>query len=100
RHGFRLQAAGAPPPGKGFVLCVRPETITVSAGAREAANRLAGTVSDVVYSSGTVHYRIRVAPDMEINQKIQTSGMTRQIEVGETVHLSWGEGDSQLIAEE
>jgi len=57
-------------------------------------------VSDVVYSSGTAHYRIRVAPDMEINQKIQAGSMARQFDIGETVHLSWDESDSQLIAEE
>ena len=55
-------------------------------------------MSDVVYSSGTAHYRIRVAPDMEINQKIQAGSMARQFDIGETVHLSWDESDSQLIA--
>lgn len=99
RHDFRLKAAGAPPPGKDFVVCVRPEKISVRPEETAGENRLSGTVSDVVYSSGTVQYRIRVAPDMEINQKIQTGGMIRQFEVGDTMHLSWGEGDNQLIAE-
>jgi len=99
-QGFRIQAAGSPPPGKGFVLCVRPERISVGEAKSAAANQLTGTVSDVVYSSGTAHYRIRVAPDMEINQKIQAGSMARQFEIGETVHLTWDESDSQLIAEE
>ncbi|MEA2780853.1 MAG: putative spermidine/putrescine transport system ATP-binding protein [Rhodospirillaceae bacterium] len=99
-QGFRIHAAGRPAPGAGFVLCVRPERISVSPEKTLAANQLAGTVTDVVYSSGTAHYRIRVAPDMEINQKIQAGSMARQFEVGETVHLSWDASDSQLIAEE
>ena len=99
-QGFRIHAAGSPPPGKGFVLCVRPERISVGPAKSTAANQLTGSVSDVVYSSGTAHYRIRVAPDMEINQKIQAGSMARQFDIGETVHLSWDESDSQLIAEE
>jgi putative spermidine/putrescine transport system ATP-binding protein len=99
-HDFRLKAAGAPPLGKSFVVCVRPEKISVSREEAAGVNRLTGQVSDVVYSSGTVLYRIRVAPGMEINQKIQTGGVIRQFEVGDTVYLSWGEGDSQMIAEE
>lgn len=100
RHDFRLQAASTPPAGKSFVVCVRPEKIFVSPERTTAANHLTGTVSDVVYSSGTAHYRIRVAPDMEINQRIAAGSMTRQFEVGDTVHLGWEESDSQLIAEE
>ena len=99
-QGFHIHAAGSPPPGKGFVLCVRPERISVGQAKATGGNQLTGSVSDVVYSSGTAHYRIRVAPYIEINQKIQAGSMARQFDIGETVHLSWDESDSQLIAEE
>jgi putative spermidine/putrescine transport system ATP-binding protein len=99
-QGFRVLAAGAPPAGKSFVLCVRPERISVSPAKTGAANQLPGTVTDVVYSSGTAHYRIKVAESTEINQRIPTGSLARQFSVGETVHLSWDARDSQLIAEE
>ena len=40
-QGFRIHAAGTPPAGKGFVLCVRPERISVGpaeVGGREPAH--------------------------------------------------------------
>jgi ABC-type Fe3+/spermidine/putrescine transport system ATPase subunit len=99
RHGFRISAAGRPPAGS-FVLCVRPERISVTPSKSTAGNEIEGVVTDVVYSSGTAHYRIRVAPDTEVNQKIQIGSLARQFEMGERVYLSWDPRDSQLIAEE
>ncbi len=99
REGFRI-AAACKPPGGNFFLCVRAERISVMLAKSEALNQIDGVVTDVVYSSGTAHYRIRVAPDTEVNQKIQMGSLARPFEVGETVYLSWDAGDSQLIAEE
>ncbi len=99
RQGFRISAAGKPPGGR-FFLCVRPERISVMPTGSPVANLLPGIVTDVIYSSGTAHYRIKVAPDTEVNQKIQTNSMAKQYKVGETVYLSWDARDSQLIAED
>jgi putative spermidine/putrescine transport system ATP-binding protein len=99
RQGFRISATGKPPGGK-FALCVRPERISVLLAKSAASNQLEGVVTDVIYSSGMAHYRIRVAPGAEVNQKIQIGSLVRQFEIGETVFLSWEPSDSQLVAEE
>jgi putative spermidine/putrescine transport system ATP-binding protein len=98
REGFRLMATARPPSGK-LVLSVRPERISALPARSGAANELEGTVMDIVYSSGMAHYRIRVAPGVEINQKIQANGIARQFERGETVYLSWSAECSQLLVQ-
>ncbi|MBS0559823.1 MAG: ABC transporter ATP-binding protein [Proteobacteria bacterium] len=97
-QGLTLRAADAPPDSR-FVVCVRPEKIALKSGDGGGAecNRLTGTVSDVVHSSGTVHHRVRVAPEVEINQR-STGGAGRQFEVGEAVSVTWAPGDTQLVA--
>jgi putative spermidine/putrescine transport system ATP-binding protein len=99
RHGFSLHAAAAAPPGERFVVCVRPEKIFFSSEPSAAVNRLTGTVSDVVYSSGMVRYRVRVAPDVEIIQKMAAGGAARQFEVGESASLVWDASDCQLVTD-
>jgi putative spermidine/putrescine transport system ATP-binding protein len=99
RQGFRIIATSSPPVGK-FALCIRPERIAALAARSTAINQLEGIVTDVVYSSGMAHYRIRVSPDTEVIQKILIGNLARQFEIGETVFLSWDARDSQLVAEE
>jgi len=94
--GLVLRAVGTPPAGR-FVICVRPEKIRITEDEGSSGNRLSGTVSDVVYSSGTAHYRVRVTPGTEINQRT-VGGSARLFEIGERIRLSWSPEDAQMVA--
>lgn len=98
RDGFKVSAAGVAPAGK-FVVCVRPERIRMSATRSGADNEVDGVVTDVIYSSGIIHYCVRIASGRELNQKIQVDGSTPQFARGQQVVMSWSSADSQLVCE-
>jgi putative spermidine/putrescine transport system ATP-binding protein len=98
RDGFQMRASGGPPGGK-FVVCVRPERIRLSSNKSQSDNEVEGVITDVIYSSGMIHYCIRIASGKELTQKTQVGGPTHQFARGDQVFMSWSSLDSQLVCE-
>jgi putative spermidine/putrescine transport system ATP-binding protein len=100
RQGFTLRAGAPPPPGgKRFVACVRPENVTLGTDRTAADNCLAGTVADVVFTAGSVRYRVEVRPDLVLTQRQPSDRQRGLLERGCAVYLSWAACDTVLVAE-
>jgi putative spermidine/putrescine transport system ATP-binding protein len=98
--GLRLAARAAPAglDGAAVMACVRPEAIQL--GGHAAENRLDGTVADIVYTAGTLRYRIRLGGACHITVRHPSSHAAPDLAVGQPVAVSWRAHDTLLIPKE
>jgi putative spermidine/putrescine transport system ATP-binding protein len=80
-----------------MVACVRPEAIVIGHAAGAAANSIAGQVVDVIYTAGTLRYRVDVGGGHVVTVRRPSQRQAAVIEVGAPVHLSWDAADTLLI---
>jgi putative spermidine/putrescine transport system ATP-binding protein len=81
----------------GAVICVRPEAIQIAKSAGAAANVLAGRVLDVVYTAGSLRYRVEVAGGRVVLVRRPLQRQAAVMEVGSPVYLSWDVSDTILV---
>ena len=88
-------AGGHAAPGHS-VICVRPERIGIGAAPGPAANRLAGTVVDAVFSTGSIRYRVEVGTQTLLVRTTAARGQDT-FRVGDAVHLDWERDDTLVL---
>ena len=99
--GLRVRASAPPGHGEGSVLCIRPENIVLGPEARGLDNVFQGTVEDVVYTTGSVRYRVRLeASDLLLVVRIPSRPDIMLMPCGERVAVGWGRRDALLVAGE
>jgi putative spermidine/putrescine transport system ATP-binding protein len=81
----------------GAVICVRPEAIQIAKSAGAAANVLAGRVLDVVYTAGSLRYRVEVSGGRVVLVRRPLQRQAAVMEVGSPVYLSWDVSDTILV---
>ncbi|HXP74015.1 MAG TPA: ABC transporter ATP-binding protein [Stellaceae bacterium] len=81
----------------GAVICVRPEAIQIAKSAGAAANVLSGRVLDVVYTAGSLRYRVEVAGGRVVLVRRPLQRQAAVMEVGSPVYLSWDVSDTILV---
>jgi len=88
--------AGADPRGK-FVLAVRPEHITISpdGGEGRPVNRIAGTVTQIVYTGNLIHALVELPTRETIIAEARPAQLA--LRSGSAVVLSWDPGHGVLI---
>jgi putative spermidine/putrescine transport system ATP-binding protein len=101
--GLDLIAASAPPAGSALTLCIRPEALAIEAeGASEPSPEtvIPARVDDVVFTAGTVRYRVSTADGarLVVRRPLQRQG--REIEPGAAVRLVYAPSDIQIIDRE
>ena len=79
------------------VICVRPEAIQIAKSAGAAANVLAGRVLDVVYTAGSLRYRVEVGGGRVVLVRRPLQRQAAVMEVGSPVYLSWDVSDTILV---
>ena len=79
------------------VICVRPEAIQIAKSAGAAANVLAGSVLDVVYTAGSLRYRVEVGGGRVVLVRRPLQRQAAVMEVGSPVYLSWDVSDTILV---
>jgi putative spermidine/putrescine transport system ATP-binding protein len=98
-EGFRIRSTAAVPEGKGLFACIRPEHITLERATSAADNCLEGKITDVMFSSGNLIYRIQLLGGATITQKIPNIDGRFKPERGETVALSWSADRTLLVGD-
>ena len=100
QEGFRLHAATpADHDADRLAACVRPENIHLLDAGEQADNIVPGTVADVVYTAGTVRYRVRVADEVLLTVKLPSRRQADTLHDGAAVRLGWSRTDTLLIPE-
>ena len=95
---FAAEAADAVEPAAPNVACVRPEAIRIDAGdAGGEANALRGRVVDVVYTAGTIHYRVEVASGQVVGVRLPVLRQAQSHAIGAEVTIGWSAADMILI---
>jgi len=96
-----------PSPGtrsdKPFVLCVRPEAITIEpAGAAVATagiNRVQGTVSDAIYTAGSFRYQVDIGASEPVSVRCAATHRATMFQAGQEISVSWPASSTLLIPE-
>ncbi len=94
REGLAL-AASRSPQGES-VVCIRPERITIAAGAGLQANSFAGTVDDAMFSTGSIRYRVAV-PGASLLVRAASVRDRAPFGVGDAVHVGWEREDTLVL---
>jgi putative spermidine/putrescine transport system ATP-binding protein len=81
----------------GAVICVRPEAIQIAKTAGAAANVLAGHVLDVVYTAGSLRYRVEVGRGRVVLVRRPLHRQAAVMEIGSPVYLTWDVSDTILV---
>jgi len=92
----RVAAAGRRP-GDTVQVSIRPEAISMTAGAPEGAGGLAGIVSQVAYLGASVQYQVRTAGDLGLT--VLAPKASDRYDVGDAVHLDWRTADALILGE-
>jgi len=79
------------------VVCVRPEAIQIAKTGGAAANVVAGRVVDVIYTAGSLRYRVEIAGGRVVLVRRPLQRQTSVMEVGSPVYLSWDVSDTILV---
>jgi len=99
-HGFVLRVSTSPPTDSGgCVICVRPENIQLSVAQESGDNCLTGTVVDVVYSTGTIRYRVQVNSDCVVTVRVPSDRQSELFESGAVVYLYWSAESTRFITD-
>jgi putative spermidine/putrescine transport system ATP-binding protein len=81
-------------------LLVRPENITIGDERGPAESRFPGVISDVVYTAGSVRYRVRLGHDLVLTVRVPSRhGIVLQA-LGDAVTVAWRARDTIIVAEE
>jgi putative spermidine/putrescine transport system ATP-binding protein len=86
------------PPSRSALL-VRPENISIG-DERAAENCFPGVISDVVYTAGSVRYRVRLGDDLVLTVRVPSRHGIVLHAVGDAVTVAWRASDTILVAEE
>ena len=98
--GRIVRTASATLPPSRSALLVRPENITIGDERGAAENRFQGEIADVVYTAGSVRYRVRLGDDLVLTVRVPSRhGIVLQ-EPGDTVTVAWRASDTIIVAEE
>ena len=101
--GLDLLASSVPDGGGALTLCIRPEALAIEADSPGETSRdaiIKARVDDVVFTAGTVRYRVST-PDgarLVVRRPLQRQG--REIEPGADVRLLYAPADVLIIARE
>ena len=87
-------------PASPSVLLVRPENIMIGDERGVAENRFSGVISDVVYTAGSVRYRVRLGDDLILTVRVPSRhGIVLQA-LGDAVTVAWRASDTIIVGEE
>lgn len=99
RDGLTIRAAVAQRPSGAVALSIRPENIEIGTAGAGAENRMKGEVVDVVYTAGTVRYRVKVGEETIVTVRVPSRHGIRLVAIGETVRVAWKAGDTLVVRE-
>ena len=99
RDGLTIRAAASECPSGGVALSIRPENIDIDAGGAGSENRMKGEVVDVVYTAGTVRYRVKVGDETVLTVRVPSRHGIRLLAVGDTVRVAWKASDTLVVRE-
>jgi putative spermidine/putrescine transport system ATP-binding protein len=99
--GHSTHAGGSKRPSAepGRVVCVRPESVLMGDVPDDLENRHEGEVTEVLYSAGTVRYRVRLQHDAMLSVRRLQQQPCRHYEVGDRVVVGWRTSETRLIPE-
>ena len=84
----------------GGVICVRPEDIQIANVPLDLHNNYRGEVVDVVYTAGSVRYRVKIAADTVLTVRLPSHHGVTLHEVAAGVSVGWSRDHSLVIAGE
>jgi putative spermidine/putrescine transport system ATP-binding protein len=87
-------------PASPSALLVRPENTVIGEDRGSAENRFPGVVSDVVYTAGSVRYRVRLGDDLVLTVRVPSRHGIVLKAIGDAVTVAWRAGDTIIVAEE
>ncbi len=96
-EGFRIRTTAPVPDGKGLSVCIRPEHMTLERTKTSADNCLEGQITDAMFSSGNLIYRIQLQGGATVTQKIPNVDGRFKPEKGESVTLCWSADRTLLV---
>jgi putative spermidine/putrescine transport system ATP-binding protein len=98
--GYIVRTASATLPASRSALLVRPENIVIGDEPGSAENRFPGVISDVVYTAGSVRYRVRLGDNLVLTVRVPSRhGIVLQA-LGDAVTVAWRASDTIFVAEE
>src|SRR5262249_37728336 len=86
-------------PASPSVLLVRPENIMIGDERGVAENRFSGVISDVVYTAGSVRYRVRLG-DLILTLRVPSRHGIVLPALGDAVTVAWRASDTIIVGEE
>jgi ABC-type Fe3+/spermidine/putrescine transport system ATPase subunit len=98
-EGFVIRTSAPAPESKGLSVCIRPEHMTINRTMKSAENCLEGQITDAMFSSGNLIYRIRLPGGATITQKIPNVDGRFKPEKGEVVTLCWSADRTLLVGD-
>src|SRR5262245_37948439 len=98
--GRIVRAATSTQPASRSAVLVRPENISLGDERGSVENRFPGIVDDVVYTAGSVRYRVRLAPDLVLTVRVPSRHGIILHAVGDSVTVAWRASDTIIVAEE
>jgi putative spermidine/putrescine transport system ATP-binding protein len=106
-QGLAIEApkeAGFDAAGSRRYVCVRPESISLSApeavNGTAGQNVLPGIVTDVIYTAGTIRCRIKLTDDAVVTARLPFKRHASFFSAGDKVSVHWALSDTLLIPEE
>jgi putative spermidine/putrescine transport system ATP-binding protein len=98
--GLIVRTASTTLPASRSALLVRPENIMIGDERGVAENRFQGVICDVVYTAGSVRYRVRLGDDLVLTVRVPSRhGIVLQA-LGDGVAVAWRASDTIIVAEE
>jgi putative spermidine/putrescine transport system ATP-binding protein len=97
--GRIVRTASTTLPASRSALLVRPENISIG-DERTAENRFPGVISDVVYTAGSVRYRVRLGDDLILTVRVPSRHGIVLHAIVDAVTVAWRAGDTIVVAEE
>jgi len=98
--GRLVRTAATMLPTSRSALLVRPENISLGGEHDCAENRFAGIVSDVVYTAGSVRYRVRLTENFVLTVRVPSRHGIVLHAIGDAVTVAWRASDTIIVAEE
>lgn len=98
-EGFIIRTSASAPESKNLSVCIRPEHMTINRTMKSAENCLEGQITDAMFSSGNLIYRIRLPGGATITQKIPNVDGRFKPEKGEVVTLCWSADRTLLVGD-
>jgi putative spermidine/putrescine transport system ATP-binding protein len=79
------------------VACIRPECIGITVAPQGRDNEVAGSVSDAVFSTGSIRYRVALASGASMVVRHGSDRRNPAFPVGTLVHLGWDREDTLCL---